>query len=197
MRRLGIAFLILVNVQIFLRSQDTYTSFQSGNWADESTWSGAAGIPGANDTVIIQEGHRVSIATGNGESVYSMNIESGGVLDMQNKTFSVGGTLIVDGTLTSMDNSAKDIDFNGNILGGSGTIAINDESRFLVIASDAVILPTSSLHLFGNITVGNGVTVTNRGEIEVFGDLDGTDAVGSVWTNDDGSGVKASGMFLR
>ena len=50
--------LILI-VSVFLSSlvysQDTYTSFQTGNWGTASTWTGAAGTPDANDTVIIQD----------------------------------------------------------------------------------------------------------------------------------------------
>ena len=111
-RRFGLTFILLINVHLLLLSQDTYTSFQSGNWGTTSTWTGAVGTPGSNDTVIILDGHTVSIATGSGESIYSITIEACGVLDMQNKTFLVSGTFIVDGTLTSDDNSAKDLAYH-------------------------------------------------------------------------------------
>ncbi|MEN8203132.1 MAG: hypothetical protein ABFS28_11095, partial [Bacteroidota bacterium] len=195
-RRFGLIFIVLINFHLLLLSQNTYTSIQSGNWGTASTWTGAGGTPGSNDTVVIQDGHTVSIATGSGENIYSIAIETGGVLDMQNKTFSVSGTFIVDGTLTSDNNSAKDLDFDGAVLGGTGIIAINDNSRYFDIAADVEILSTAHLSIFGNINIQNGVTVTNGGHVKVYGDLDGDNATGSVWTNDTGSEVEARGILM-
>ena len=197
LRRLGLVFFVLFQFQIYLQSQTKYTSVQTGAWDNPATWDAGAGTPGPNDTVVILDGHSVRIATGSGESVYSIFVESGGVIDIQNKTFSVSGTFIVDGTLTSDDNSAKDVDFDGDKLGGTGIVAINDESRYLDIASNVEVLPSTDLHLFGNIHLRNGVTVTNKGHLEVYGTLDGADAAGSVWTNDTGSKIEVSGVFMN
>ncbi|MEN8228249.1 MAG: hypothetical protein ABFS38_08855, partial [Bacteroidota bacterium] len=196
MCRVGLTIILLINLQLTLLSQDTYTSVQSGSWGTPSTWTGAGGTPGSNDTVIIQDGHTVSIATGSGESIYSITIEAGGVLDMQNKTFSVSGTFIVDGTVTSDDNSAKDLDFDGDTLGGTGIIAVNDDSQAFDIAADVEILSTAHLHIFANINIQNGVTVTNKGHLEIYGDLDGDNATGSVWTNDTDSEIEVSGLCM-
>lgn len=197
LRRIGLFLLVLFNFQLFLFSQTKYTSVHSGAWDDPSTWTGGLGTPGPTDTVLILQGHSVGITTGNGESVHSITVETGGVIDIQNRTFSVGGIFIVNGTLTSDDNSAKDVSFDGNILGGTGTIAINDESRYFDIASDVEVLSTAELHLFGNINIRDGVTVTNKGYLEIYGSLDGDNASGSVWINEANSQITVSGVLMN
>ncbi len=194
--RFGIVFIILSLSGILLHSQNLYTSVQSGSWDNPATWTGGPSTPGPSDTVHILDRHRVGISTGSGESVYSIYVDAGGVIDIQNKTFSVSGIFIVDGTLTSDDNSAKDVDFDGNILGGTGTIAINDENRYLDIAADVEVLASTDLKLFGNFHLRNGVTVTNKGHVEIYGILEGADASGSVWTNDTYSRLEVSGTLL-
>ncbi|MCK4745789.1 MAG: hypothetical protein KAT15_02085, partial [Bacteroidales bacterium] len=125
-----------------------------------------------------------------------MIILAGGVMDARNKTMTVTGPLVVNGTYTSDDNSAKDLSFSGDSLGGSGTIAINDAARYLNIASDVVIIPGTQLHIFGNIYIRNNVTATNKGHIEVSGNIDGQDASGSVWTQFDDSELEIAGSLL-
>jgi len=188
-----VVFLLIPN---FLFAQDTYTSAQTGNWGTASTWTGAAGTPGSNDTVIIQDGHTVSFASGGGESVYKITIEAGGVLDMQSRDFNVGGPLFVNGTVTTASSGGKDLAFDGDSLGGTGTIAVNTSGRYLDISNPTVIIPTAQLSIFGDINVQNGATVTNKGHIEVYGDLDGANAAGSIWTNDTDAEIEVSGLFM-
>ncbi|MEN8157589.1 MAG: hypothetical protein ABFS10_11620, partial [Bacteroidota bacterium] len=194
--RFGVVSIVLINLHVLLYSQDTYTSAQSGIWASPATWSGAAGTPGSNDNIIILDGHTVSIATGGGESVIDVTINAGGVLDMQNRTLAVSGSFIVDGTVTSDDNSAKDLDFSGPTLGGTGIIAINDNNRYFNIGSNVSILSTTNLSLFGNIQIQNSVTVTNNGHIEVYGTLDGDNTTSSVWTNAADAELEVRGTLL-
>jgi len=193
--RYSVAYILLITTSLHLSAQDTYTSTQTGNWGTASTWTGAAGTPGANDTVIILDGHTVSISGGSGESVYSITIDGGGVLDRQNRNFDVGGTFIVNGTVTGSETAAKDISFSGDTLGGTGIIAINNDQN-LDCGADVVVLSTAHIHIFGNINIQNGVTVTNKGHLEVYGDVDGANAAGSVWTNDTGSELEAGGSFM-
>jgi len=88
-------------------SQSTIYSAQTGNWNSVTTWIGGI-IPGPADSVVIKSGHRVSLATTAGEIMASLVIEAGAVFDAQNKTMSVTGRLIVDGTYTSDMVAAKD-----------------------------------------------------------------------------------------
>ncbi|GAH82227.1 unnamed protein product [marine sediment metagenome] len=103
----------------------------------------------------------------------SLMIEAGAVFNAQNKTMSVTGRLIVDGTYTSDMVAAKDLSFSGDTIGGSGTIAINDAASSLNISSNAVIIPSTRLHLLGNIYIQNGYTVTNQGQLIVSGSIQG------------------------
>ena len=82
----GLTFALLIALPTFLFSQSTYTSVQTGSWRTTSTWS-PTGLPNSSDTVIIQDGHTVSLASGGGESIRSITIEAGGVLDMQSRDF--------------------------------------------------------------------------------------------------------------
>ena len=104
-------------------SQTTISSVQTGAWLDGSTWVGGA-VPGTTDDAVVKSGHTVSLATGAGETIHALTIEAGAVLDARNKTMTVTGKMIVDGTYTSDDNSAKDLIFSGDSMGGGGTIAV-------------------------------------------------------------------------
>lgn len=176
-------------------AQTTIYSASGGAWLEGTTWEGGS-VPAPTDNAVIRKGHTVSLATGSGETIHSLTIQAGGVLDARNKPMAVTGNLIVDGTYTSDDNSAKDLDFSGDTIGGLGTIAINDESQYLDIASDAVILSSAHLHLFGNVYIRNNVSVTNQGHIEVNGSIIGQDASGSVWTQQDDSRLDVAGVLL-
>ena len=92
----------------------------------------------------------------------------------------VGGKLIVDGNVTSSNFISWDLNFSGDTLGGGGNIAIDNFIGEFNFGSNAVILSTANLHVFGIVNIQNGVEVTNKGRLGVFGDLDGSDA-GSVW----------------
>ncbi len=164
-------------------SQSTIFSAQTGNWQSVSTWVGGV-IPGPADSVVIRSGHRVSLATTAGESMVSLMIEAGAVFDAQNKTMAVTGRLLVDGTYTSDMVAAKDLSFSGDTIGGTGTIAINDAASSLNISSIVIFIPSSRLHLLGNIYIQNGSTATNQGHLIVSGYINGEDATGSVWIND-------------
>ena len=164
-RRIISIFLLLIAFGLAVSAQNTYTSARSGNWSTPSTWTGAPGTPGPTDNVIILSGHTVRIATGSGESITSITIDQGGVLDMWNKRFSVSGNLIVNGTITSDNNAGKDLDFSGSIIGGSGVIALNTASSYFNISNDAEVVSSAELLMFAHVTVENGVTVTNNGAI--------------------------------
>lgn len=118
----GHLFLLTILVLVCpynLQAQSTITSAQTGAWDVGTTWIGGS-VPLATDNAIIQSGHTVSLATGSGESINALTIEAGAVLDARNKTFSVSGKMIVDGTCTTDENSAKDLSFSGDSMGGGG-----------------------------------------------------------------------------
>ncbi|MEE9460690.1 MAG: hypothetical protein V3V53_02575, partial [Bacteroidales bacterium] len=199
-KRRAIIFAILISaIFSFLFqltfSQSTIYSAQTGNWISVSTWIGGI-IPGPADSVVIRSGHRVSMATTAGESMVSLMIEAGAVFDARNKTMSVTGKLIVDGNYTSDNIAAKDLSFSGDTIGGSGTIAINDAVSSLNISSNTNIIPSTRLHLLGNVYIQNGYTVTNQGQLIVSGKIEGEDAAGSVWINDTNAALEIGDTLL-
>ena len=185
-RRVFFAILTAVFVLVSIQTsfpQTTYYSAQTGNWTTGATWVGGV-VPAPTDNAVIMSGHRVNLATLAGYSIVSLVIEAGAVFDAQNKTMAVTGKLIVDGTYTSDMVAAKDLSFSGDTIGGTGTMAINDASSYLNISSSTIIIPSTRLHLLGNIYVQNGDTVTNQGHLIVSGNIEGEDVTGSVWIND-------------
>jgi len=195
--RTGLLLLMIIGAQLSLHSQDTFTSAKTGRWDSPGTWTGGTGYPGANDSVIIQSGHTISVFSTNNESAFTIRIQSGGVLDMGTGTINVGGKLIVDGNFTSSASSSGNLNFSGDTLGGNGNIALNYASSMLDISNSAVVLPAANLQIFGDINIQNGVVVTNQGLVSVYGDLDGADASGSVWTNDTNSELETDGILMN
>ncbi|KPK79878.1 MAG: hypothetical protein AMS27_17595, partial [Bacteroides sp. SM23_62_1] len=200
-------FRLKTNISVFLlcfllsssfslvKAQTTYISAQSGNWPTGSTWIGGV-APGAGDNAIIKDGHTVRLTTGGtGTFINDLTIEAGGVLDADNKEMNINGKFIVDGTYTSFDPSAQDLNFNGDTLGGTGTIAVNKPTSYFIFGTNTKVLPSAHLNVFGHIRIASGVTVTNHGMIEVSGELNGQNAT-STWTNDAGSTVEAANLLM-
>ena len=176
-------------------AQTTYYSQQTGDWDEPATWGG--GLPGPSDHVVIQDGHSVRLrAGGEGTYITNLTIHSGGVLNADNKEMNVSGTFIVNGTYTSFEGAAQDLNFDGDSLGGSGTISVSKDTRYFIFSENAVIIPSAQLKIFGHINVGDGVTITNKGFISVSGNIDGSNATTSVWTNDAGSFAEVKGIFM-
>ena len=192
-----LCFIFLLTGYSYLSAQTTYYSSQTGDWDQASTWGGL-GPPNATDHAVIQSGHTVTIKLGGaGTFITNMTIEAGGVLDADNKEMNVSGTFIVNGVYTSFEGAAQDLNFDGDSLGGIGTITVNKNTSYFIFADDVVILPTTQLNVFGHIIVDNNVTVTNKGLISVTGDIDGSNGTTSVWNNDVGSTVEVKSIFMN
>ena len=138
-----------------------YTSTQSGNWNNSSTWS-PSGVPGANDTVSILNGNVVTLTA-----------------DAACKKITIQGLLscfpcilcgcpdseldIEDHTLTVNGSFTNDADFTTNggtvIFAGTGTIggtSSNNGTSFYKL----VINTPGTITLAGNITVTNMLIMT-------------------------------------
>lgn len=77
----------------------TYTAVSSGNWSADATWSGT-GIPGAGDSVVIENGKTITVDISNA-TCSSMDLGTGGLLDAScTLIFNTGSQLTVDGVVT-------------------------------------------------------------------------------------------------
>jgi formylmethanofuran dehydrogenase subunit C len=93
-------------------------SVQTGNWNNTSTWAGGV-IPGAADTVVIGNGHNITV---NGNfSVKSLFVNSGGTL-----TFNAANTL----TLGPAGGGKEYLQVQGNLNMSNGTLAVNGNIEF-------------------------------------------------------------------
>ncbi len=177
-------------------SQTTFISAQNGYWTDGSTWIGGI-VPGPNDHAIISEGTTVTLFTGGtGTFITNLTINSRGVLNADNKEMNVAGTLIINGTYTSFDPSAQDLNFTGDTIGGTGIIGIYKNTSYMRIYNDVVVRPSSVLYITGHIRLESSVTVSNYGSVEITGNLSGSSATTSVWTNESGSQLVAGNELL-
>ncbi len=176
-------------------SQTTFISAQTGYWDDGSTWIGGV-VPGPNDHAIISDGTTVTLFMGGtGTFITNLTINSRGVLNADNKEMNVAGTLIVNGTYTSFDGAAQDLNFTGDTIGGTGNMSIYKKTSYLRIYHDAVILPGTNLLINGHMNLESSVTINNHGVIEIKGDIYGVDA-SSIWTNESGSQLIAGNELL-
>ncbi|HRW84400.1 MAG TPA: hypothetical protein P5180_03130, partial [Bacteroidales bacterium] len=174
--------------------QTTYVSAVSGYWNDGSTWIGGV-VPGVNDNAVITSGTTVSLQ-GSDATIRDLNIEAGAVLNGENRIMTVNGTLVVDGTYTSKNAAAKDFEFNGSIIEGTGSIIIDFVNRDFKINGNSTISNTSQLIFYGNVVIAAGATVTNTGTVEITGNLTGTNSATSVWTNSNNSVLKIGNTLL-
>lgn len=185
----------ILNISVLsLNGQTTIRSLTSGLWSDGSTWIGGV-APGPNDNAIISSETIVTLS-GSDATISKLTIETGGLLNAADNTLTVNGKLLVDGAYTSNNPGAKDLLFNGDSLGGRGVIKTSFADRELVISTNTVVIPSSDLKIEGKVSIGNSVTITNKGKIEIIGDLRGLNATTSVWTNDDNSYLATGGNLM-
>lgn len=179
---LSLSLLLIFSGFTYLaEGQTTFVSATSGLWEDGTTWIGGV-VPGITDNAVISAETTVSLQ-GSNATIRDLTIETGGVLNAENRTLTVNGKLVVDGTYTSKNAAAKDLEFNGTILEGAGSIIVDFVNRDLKINNSSVISASSDLSVYGNVAIGTGVTVTNDGTITITGDLKGNNGTTSVWTN--------------
>ncbi|HCC70151.1 MAG TPA: hypothetical protein DEQ09_03240 [Bacteroidales bacterium] len=183
--KLLLSFSILISGAVSLSGQTTYTSAVSGTWSDGSTWIGGV-APGSTDNAIISEGTIVTIS-GTDAIINDLTIETGAVVNAENRILTVNGKLLVYGTYTSENSDAKDLFFNGDSIGGTGFIKTDFANKEIAISANTVILPSSDMKVYGKISLGSDVTITNKGKIEVTEDINGASATTSIWVNSNNS----------
>ena len=190
MKALIVIFLICL-LSDFCFAQTTFTSVQSGNWTNGSTWNQGVSTPASTDHVIIASGHTVTLTAA--ATIRNLTVNSGGVLDDNNQgDITVNGNLIINGTVTGQRN----IQFTG----GAGTsidgAGVNNSTKDIVINGSTSIASSTYLTIISNIEIGGGVTVTNNGTVIINTDLKGA-LTTSTWVNASNSTLKVGKNLLN
>jgi len=104
-----------VSSQVYAAS--TITSAQSGDWADTTTWAGGV-VPAATDSVIIANGHTVTISTFRSITNVTLGQSFGGgaTLTLSGGYFRVKGTVdVASNAATWTQPTAGTVEFNNEL----------------------------------------------------------------------------------
>ncbi|HOK99548.1 MAG TPA: hypothetical protein PLD12_10450, partial [Bacteroidales bacterium] len=161
-------------------------SIASGNWNDPSIWSYTPGgpscglVPDAASNVFIQNGHAITLNTN--ASIASLNIASGGSLQLSTYNVTVSGSTLVNGMLS--DNSAS----GNNLFTGLLTVSNTGQLDFSLgnpavelrgglqndgvfnsgtgtwnfTTNNQIISGTQPVVFNGNAQIAAGITLTNQ-----------------------------------
>lgn len=182
---LGFFFLVFSFSRVY--GQATFQSASGGTWNSASRWtlisgSDADGIPDANDDIILQSGHTITINAN--YSCNNLTFNGGGLTySGQPRTLTVGGNVSVTATSSVSGFSANQfLVFSGNLtvnsgftlslpsitttISGSttldGTLSINSNSRTLNFGN-VIINATGNLTLSGGNNYYFNGDLTNNG----------------------------------
>jgi len=155
---------LLITLFIFLYglsvSAGTFYSYQTGNFQTTSTWttdpsgttlSGSA-VPASGDNVVILNGRTVTM-TGNSVIVASLNITSGGILDLGTTNSHNFGTVSGQGLLKLKSASFPAGTFTSFVSSSGGTIEFYD------FGGAGTNLPIQTT--FNNLTISNSTSSTH------------------------------------
>ena len=188
-----VCFILIFSYSAF--SQTTFTSTTSGNWDDGGTWGNISpGIqgtdwPATTDNAVIAIGHTVTM-TG-AETINDLTINSGGVLDDDNKgDITVNGNLTINGTVTG-DKNIQFTGGSGEIIDGTG---VHNSTKDIVVNGTASIASAASLTIISNFEITGSTTVTNNGTVIINTDLKGASA---TWVNAANSTLKVGRNLLN
>ena len=177
---------------ISLIAADRY-SIATGRWDQTNTWSatsggpGGASVPGAVDNVYIEGGYSVRISNA-AASCSNLSITAGSTLDARGQNLTVGGTTVVNGTLTFTQNAGGTKTFTGLVtVNGSWTNTINSPVYFrggvtnngtFTAGTGTYTFNTNNQTISGTLSIPSitvtGVTLTNNGVLTITTSLGGT-----------------------
>jgi len=143
-----------------------FTTTESGNWNHAAVWGGA-GVPGHEDTAIINAGHEVSLVVG--EDVNNLYLD--GTLYTDSYNFETLRDCVVNGSFSGNDSALiqhKYLDINGGTYSHqSGQISItNIDGNGYCIDNDGTMVTTSN------------IVISSWQDTTIFADFSGS---GEVW----------------
>ena len=157
----------------------TYYSYQSGAWNVATTWttdpsgtlSVSPGVPSVTDRVVILNGRTVT-TTANGESVLSVQINDGGILDLGTFTSQTFTAIRGKGRVRLQNASFPSGDWSNFVSSDGGTVEYYNTANFtfsqlsynhlIINLSTTAIVAT----LTGNMTVNGSLTI-NSGKFQI------------------------------
>ncbi len=126
--------------------------------------------PSSINNAVITTGNPITI-TQNNTSVNNLTIEaSASLADNNNRSLTVGGDLIVDGTISGT--LALTLSGLNKIIGGNGNIA--SSSAVTITGGNKTIASGSNLYVSGSMAINGPFTITNNGNITIEGNITGT-----------------------
>jgi hypothetical protein len=164
--------LIMMLYSITVSAQTNRTNTTGGSlWFDAgSGWS--AGIPTSSSSVTFNNNAKATIQNGEAATIVSFTGGNNNVL-----TINAGGTLTVNGTFVTHDNTTVNV--NGNLI-VNGDFDMHDNLTWNITGTvvitgnvdghdNAHLVVNGSIRIDGNITVNNGATISGTGAVSVGG----------------------------
>ncbi|MCK5856206.1 MAG: T9SS type A sorting domain-containing protein [Bacteroidales bacterium] len=171
-----------LSIQVHIYDIINSNGLGGGDWNVASTWNCEC-VPTATDNVRILAFDSVYYASSSNFSAKHFIVNSSAALNISTSAdYSIIGDLDVDGLiyLTSGDLILPTAS-TGSGIDGSGAIITNGNS--FIINKDRTFLNTALLTIDGDVVLGTGISVSNKGGILIKGDLTG----GLSWDNTSGS----------
>lgn len=181
----------------------TYYSYQSGPWTTATTWttdpsgtlSVSPGVPGADDRVVILNGRTVTNPSG-GITVFSVQLNEGGTLDLGTTTGHNFGEVRGQGMLRLQTNDFPNGDFSEFVSATGGTVEyynFDTDQRFEQYTYNNLIVNFSNTNrivtVYDNMTINGNLTVAS-GVFRIHDNTAGTartiNVSGSVTVNNNG-----------
>ena len=172
LRLLILSFLLSVSV-LYLASDTgaglTFSTTESGNWNHAPVWGGA-GVPGQDDTAIINTGHEVSLTYH--DDVGSLYLD--GTLYTDGYDFETLDVCVVNGSFIGNDSASiqhqhLDINGGGSYAHASGQITITN------ITGDGYCIDND-----GDMTTTSDIVISSWQDSNILADFSGTGEVGNV-----------------
>jgi len=167
---IGLFLLVLSFSRVY--GQATFQSNSGGTWNSASRWtlvsgSDGDGIPDANDNVIIQSGHSISISTGS--ACNNLTFNNGTISFSSSVTLAIGGNLTVSSS-SNINGYSNDHIFQvaGNLVVNTGTTLTVGAVRFTITGS-STLNGGLSLSGYGQTRTFGSITINGSGSLALSG----------------------------
>ena len=168
-------------------AQVTYTSISSGNWSDNSIWSGGT-VPAASDDVVIASGHTVKFD--GAHTMRNLTIDAGGTVTDVGQPVTITGDFIVNGIFAGTGEIR--LTGIGSTIGGTGTIT--NTNNLVVEGNKTIPASAQFAKIAGDLQINGAYTITNHGSVNISGNIDGGQIVLiALWVNAANSTLTVAG----